>query len=184
MEKQLIVFLDCGDTIINEATEIRDNADVVIQADVIPGADHMVKKLAEKGYRIALVADGLAQSFKNMLTDHGIYDCFETMIYSETIKQRKPDVRMFKAAVGAMNLSEKDYDRIVMVGNNLSRDIKGANQLGLTSIFLDWSPRYTNEPSSELEKPDYIIHEPLELIELVEKLNQELTSTSLNHHGV
>ncbi|RTE10652.1 HAD family hydrolase [Paenibacillus whitsoniae] len=172
--KKLIVFLDCGDTIIDEGTEIRDDQDVVIKADLIPGADTMVRTLAERGYTLALVADGRAQSFKNMLTDHGLYDYFTTMIYSETIKAAKPSPRMFKAALGALELTEQDCSRIVMVGNNLSRDVKGANQMGITSIFLSWTPRYPKVHGDESEIPKYTIHNPVELIDLVERLNEQL----------
>lgn len=171
--KKIIVFLDSGDTIIDEGTEIRDEHDVVIKANVIPGADTMVKTLAERGYTLALVADGLAQSFKNMFIQHGIYDYFTTMIYSETIKASKPSPRMFKAAIGALDLNESDCSRIVMVGNNLSRDIKGANQMGIISVHLDWTPRYPKTPADESERPDYTISQPLELIDLIERLNRE-----------
>ena len=107
--KELIIFLDCGDTIIDEGTEIRDEHDIVVDAKVIPGADIMVKTLAERGYTLALVADGLAQSFKNILTQNGLYDYFSAMIYSENMKVHKPSPRMFKAAVGALDLDEKDH---------------------------------------------------------------------------
>lgn len=172
--KKLIVFLDCGDTIIDEGSEIRDDHDIVIQANVIPGADVMVRTLAERGYTLAIVADGYAQSFKNILTDNGLYDYFATMVYSETVKAYKPSSRMFKAAIGALDLTEQDCSRIVMVGNNLSRDIKGANEMGITSIFLSWTPRYPKLHTDESEIPDYTISDPLELIDLVEKLNQQL----------
>jgi FMN phosphatase YigB (HAD superfamily) len=173
-QKKLIVFLDCGDTIIDESTEVRDEHDIVIHANVIPGADVMVKTLAERGYTLAIVADGYAQSFKNILTENGLYDYFATMVYSETVKAYKPSSRMFKAAIGALNLTEQDCSRIVMVGNNLSRDVKGANAMGITSIFLSWTPRYPKLHVDDSEIPDYTISDPLELIELVEKLNQQL----------
>ena len=172
--KDLIIFLDCGDTIIDEGTEIRDENDVVIHGNVIPGADTMVKTLAERGFRLAIVADGMAESFKNLLTQNGIIDCFETLIYSETIKTYKPDRRMFKAAIGAMDLDMEDCRRIIMVGNNLSRDVKGANLMGITSVHLGWTPRYPKEPADESEVPNYTIQEPMELIELAEKLDAQL----------
>jgi FMN phosphatase YigB (HAD superfamily) len=173
-QKKLIVFLDCGDTIIDEGTEIRDEHDIVIHANVIPGADVMVKTLAERGYTLAIVADGYAQSFKNILTENGLYDYFATMVYSETVKAFKPSPRMFKAAIGALDLTEQDCSRIVMVGNNLSRDVKGANEMGITSIFLSWTPRYPKLHADDSEIPNYTISDPLELIDLVEKLNQQL----------
>ncbi|MNJ71330.1 hypothetical protein D3C77_678590 [compost metagenome] len=60
-----------------------------------------------------------------------------------------------------------------MVGNNLSRDIKGANEIGMTSVFMAWTPRYPHTPTDDSERPDYVIYEPLELLELVERLNAE-----------
>ncbi len=89
---------------------------------------------------------------------------------------RKPDPRMFKAAAGALDLSEQDYGRIIMVGNNLSRDIKGANLLGIISVHLDWTPRYPKTPADESEMPAYTISEPLELLDLAESLNEKLTA--------
>ncbi len=172
--KKLVVFLDSGDTLVDESSEIRDDNDVVLKAAVIPGADIMVKTLYERGYTLALVADGLAQSFKNVLTQNGIYDCFSKHIYSEDVGVCKPDARMFRAAVDALELTEKDFDRIVMVGNNLGRDVKGANSFGITSIFMAWTPRYPKTPADESEIPKYTINDPLELVELVEKLNSEL----------
>jgi FMN phosphatase YigB (HAD superfamily) len=176
--RNLIIFLDCGDTIIDESTEVRDAEGTVISGNVIPGADVMVKTLAERGFRLAIVADGTAQSFKNLLTLNGLYDCFETLIYSETIKASKPSPRMFKAAVGAMDLGEKDYSRIIMVGNNLSRDVRGANELGITSVFLSWTSRYPKTPADESEIPEYTIGSPLELIELAEMLDREIAANA------
>lgn len=172
--KDLIIFLDCGDTIIDEGTEIRDEEGTVIQGEVIPGADIMVKTLAERGYRMAIVADGTAQSFKNLLTSNGLIDYFETLIYSEPIKASKPSPRMFKAAIGAMDLSEQDCSRIIMVGNNLSRDVKGANELGITSVHLNWTSRYPKTSADPSEQPDYTISEPLELLDLADRLNDQL----------
>ncbi|MBM7571873.1 HAD family hydrolase [Aquibacillus albus] len=173
-EKKLIVFLDVGDTIVDEGTEIRDDQEVVIKADLIPGADTMVKTLAERGYTLAVVADGLAQSFKNTLTQNGLYDYFTAMIYSENIKELKPSPRMFKAAIGALDLCEKDIPRIIMVGNNLRRDIAGANRMGITSVYLDWTTRYPKEARDKDEVPDYTISQPVDLIDLVEEINQLL----------
>lgn len=172
--KKIIIFLDSGDTLINESTEVRGENDVVLSADVIPGADIMVKTLYEKGYTLALVADGLAQSFKNVLTQKGIYGYFSAFIYSENIGACKPSSRMFKAAAGALELEEKDFKRIVMAGNNLSRDIKGANRMGMISVFMAWTPRYPKVPADDSEIPDYTIYNPMELVELVEKLNSEI----------
>ncbi|WP_028563332.1 HAD family hydrolase [Paenibacillus pinihumi] len=173
-EKKLILFLDSGDTIIDESTETRDEEGIVTSASIIPGADIMLKTLVERGYTLVMVADGDAQSFKNVYKQLGLYDYFTAMIYSENIKATKPSARMFKAAAGSIELTEADFSRVAMVGNNLSRDIKGANALGITSIFINWTPRYPHEPADESERPMYTISEPLQLLELADQLNEKL----------
>ena len=92
-DKKLIIFLDSGDTIIDEGTEIRDDNGIVIDANVIPGADIMIRTLYERGYTLALVADGLAQSFRNMFTQHNIINYFSALIYSEDVGICKMQVK-------------------------------------------------------------------------------------------
>ncbi len=41
----LAICLDCGDTLIDEATEIKDGSEVSLRADLIPGAEEMIKML-------------------------------------------------------------------------------------------------------------------------------------------
>lgn len=173
-KKKLILFLDSGDTLIDESTEVRDENDIVIKAQMIPGAQKAIQMLAEQGYTLVLVADGEVKSFQNSLRQNGMYDYFTALIISEMIRNRKPSPCMFKAAMGAVDLSDEDRKRIIMVGNNLARDVKGANAMGITSVFIDWSPRYPKTPANDSEKPDYTIHTPLELVDLAAKLEEKL----------
>jgi putative hydrolase of the HAD superfamily len=84
----------------------------------------------------------------------------------------KPDERMFIHAMKQLGIKQEDYGRVVMVGNNLERDIKGANKLGMISVWLDWAPRRSKVPADALEKPDYTIKLPLDLIGVVEELEK------------
>ena len=61
-----------------------------------------------------------------------------------------------------------------MVGNHLARDIKGANQLGLVSVWLDWSPRRPKVPADPSERPCYTIKNPSDLLDLVASLETSL----------
>ena len=42
MSKKLIIFTDSGDTLIDEATQIRDERDIVLKADFIPAGDFII----------------------------------------------------------------------------------------------------------------------------------------------
>lgn len=174
MDKRLIIFTDSGDTFIDEGTEKRDENGIVISARMIPGAKETLKAIYEDGYLIAMVADGEEQSFRNVYEQNGMGYCFHTRTISEIVGVQKPEQAMFEDAMQKNNLVDEDKKRIVMIGNNIKRDIAGANRFGITSILIDWSPRYDMIPKQEDEIPDYIIHEPKELIPLLKKLNEGL----------
>ena len=174
MSKKLIVFTDSGDTLVNEGTEYRNEGSPIVQScELIDGAKEMLLTLKERGYTIELVADGYTQSFDNSYGQHGLKNIFDARTISEEVGEEKPSQAMFETAMKLLHLTDEDKKRIIMVGNNLERDIVGANRFGITSVFIKWSPRYPMEPKNEEEVPDYIIHKPLELLDLVEKLVSE-----------
>ncbi|MCA9837634.1 MAG: HAD-IA family hydrolase [Trueperaceae bacterium] len=177
------VFLDCGDTLVDEATELKDEAGYVLSAELIPGAMTLLEGLEGAGYRVALVADGLVDSFTTIFDQHGFHPFFAVKTISETIGADKPDPRMFQDALTQLELSTDQVDSVVMVGNNLSRDIKGANDFGLWSVWLDWAPRRSKVPADETEIPDYTIKEPLELLSVLEHIELGLIRDSLAQLG-
>jgi len=165
------ILLDCGDTLVDETTEVKNDIGESQRTDLIPGADELVRELKRRGHPLALCADGPVATFENVLNQHGIYDCFDTYAISQTVGVHKPDKRMFETALSGLGIQPADYARAVMVGNNLERDIVGANALGLTTVFLTWSDKRRKSPESDLETPDYTIQKPLELLDLLETLS-------------
>ena len=102
----MILFTDIGDTIIDEGTEERNGEDIVQRAECIPGARETYLRLHEEGFRIAMVADGLDASFKNMMRQHGLTGIFDAWIVSERVGADKPDPVMFRAAMDALGLTD------------------------------------------------------------------------------
>lgn len=172
--RNLIIFTDSGDTIIDEGTQVFDERGIVTKADFIPGADRVLKTLHEEGYRIALVADGEWESFQNVYRENGLGYCFEEWIVSEVVGEQKPAKSMFDTAMQKMKLTDADKPYIVMIGNNLKKDVAGANRYGLTSVWLDWSPRYFHTVEEADWKPDYTVKTPDELLDLLHKLEESL----------
>ena len=174
MNKKLIIFTDSGDTLIDEATQVYDGRHIVQEAKFIPEADKVLRQLHEEGYTIALVADGEWDSFQNVYRRTGLDDCFDAWVVSEVVGQQKPAAIMFETAYEKLGLTEADKRRIVMIGNNLKKDVAGANRQGLISVWLDWSPRYFHTVEEPDWQPDYTVHTPLELLELIHRLEAEL----------
>ena len=181
MSKKLIVFIDSGDTLVNEGTEYRNEGSPIVQScELIDGAKEMLLTLKERGYTIELVADGYTQSFDNSYGQHGLKNIFDARTIQEEVGEKKPSQAMFETAMKLLHLTDEDKKRIIMVGNNLERDTVGANRFGITSVFIMESMN-PMEPKNEEEVPDYIIHKPLELLDLVEKLEAELEKTEATH---
>ncbi|MGN1018769.1 MAG: HAD family hydrolase [Aristaeellaceae bacterium] len=178
MSKPLIIFTDSGDTIIDEATQVYDARGIVLRAQCIPGADRVLRQLHEEGFTIALVADGEWESFRNVYRENGLGDCFDTWVVSEVVGLQKPAPIMFETALRQLGLTDADRPRIVMIGNNLKKDVAGANRQGLTSIWLDWSPRYFHAVEEPDWQPDYTVGTPEELLNLLHTLNDQL-----EHHA-
>ncbi|MBR3504007.1 MAG: HAD hydrolase-like protein [Clostridia bacterium] len=175
MEHRVILFTDIGDTIIDEGTEIRAvPGGVVSRADCLPGAKETMLALYEEGYTIAMVADGLVESFHNTMTQHGLDHIFAAKAISEAVGVEKPDARMFQCAMDQLGLSGTDKPRILMIGNNLAKDVAGANAFGVRSAFLRMSPRYRHEWSNAAETPDYVLDRPEELPALLKRIEREL----------
>ena len=100
MKKNLIIFTDIGDTVIDEGTEIRRIPQgIVYHADCIPEARETMLSLYEQGYTIVMVADGLTQSFCNTMKENGLDHIFSGWIISEQVGAETPDFRMFEAAM-------------------------------------------------------------------------------------
>lgn len=178
MSKNLIIFMDSGDTIIDESSQVYNDNGIVTRADFIPQAGEVLKSLHEEGYRIALVADGEWESFQNVYRENGLGDCFEQWIVSEMVGEQKPARSMFETAMEKMCLTDADKPRIVMVGNNLKKDVAGANRFGLISIWMDWSPRYFHRVEEPDWQPDYTVKSPRELKNLIDTLEMECESKS------
>ena len=172
MRRIQAVCVDFGDTLADEATEVKDETMTTVSADLIPGAGEVVRQLKQRGYKVALVADGRPGTYYNVLSQHGLYELFDAFAISEHLGVEKPDGRMFTAALDQLGIGREDYGRTIMVGNYLARDVKGANQVGMISVWLDWAPRRPKTPADESEIPDYTIKEPLDLLDLINLLEQ------------
>jgi FMN phosphatase YigB (HAD superfamily) len=169
------VFLDCGDTLVDESTEVKRDGDVVLSGDLIPSAREALQALHAAGHKLILVADGPRESFVNLLArQHGLWDLFDAHIISEDIGELKPSAKMFDAALAAAGLGRSDARHVVMVGNNLARDIRGANALGITSVFMKWSTLRSLVAEAPHEHPDYTISSPEDLPALLDLIEATL----------
>jgi len=130
-----------------------------------PDVKAVMDKLSVR-YRMATISDGQGVWARPELASAGLAEYFETVVVSGDYGYRKPDKRIFETALSRMNLRPEE---VVFVGNDMYRDIWGAHEMGMKTVFFrsnqgDWRSRGA--------EPDYIIYNFRELpaaIEFLEK---------------
>ncbi|MDH7487315.1 MAG: HAD family hydrolase [Anaerolineae bacterium] len=167
------LLFDLGDTIMDEETEVKDAQGTTLRAELVPGMAGALREFKAAGFPLALVADSRPETPENVLRQHGLYELFDVLAISEAVGFTKPDPRLFQAALDALGIPEADYGRVVMVGNNLERDIAGANRLGLISVFCDFNDRRRTHPLTADEVPRYTVTSAVELRDLIARLERE-----------
>ncbi len=168
------LLFDLGDTLMWEVTERKDPTETTISAELIPGAADLIRKLRSEGYWIGLVADSRPRSPINVLEQHDLLDLFDSAAISEIVGVSKPDKRMFLTALVGMGIEPEHYERVAMIGNNLERDILGANALGLISILIHPNDRRTDIPQGPDDTPRYRVETIQELSDLIDILDNQL----------
>jgi FMN phosphatase YigB (HAD superfamily) len=161
------ILFDLGDTIMVEESEIKDTEGTTLRADIVPSMAKVLQSFKEQGYPLALVADCRPDTPVNVLRQYGLFDLFDCMAISEVVGVSKPDPLIFRTALNALNIDDRDYDRVVMIGNNLERDVVGANRLGLISVFFHWNDRRRTKPLTDEETPRYSVSSAQELTTLI-----------------
>lgn len=148
------VLFDLGDVIMMEETEEKTES-VTQRADLHPGMADLVRRLHKRGIPLGLVADTRDGTYRNVLGMHGLFDLFDVFAISDHLGVEKPDRKMFVHALAGLGIPESEWRHVAMVGNNLARDIRGANALGLITIWLVWNQRYPLEGVDDAETPRY-----------------------------
>jgi len=169
MTKLAAILFDLGDVIMQETTEVKDAELNTQRAELVDGMGDVVRALKSRGYKLGLVADTRPRTAWNVLHQHNLYNLFDALAISEQVGCEKPDPRMFRAALDALKIALQDYTRVAMVGNNLARDIRGANALGLISIYFHWNDRY---PQTD-DQPTHTIRSANELLKLIDRLERD-----------
>jgi FMN phosphatase YigB (HAD superfamily) len=166
----IALLFDLGDTLMIEESEVKDAEGTTLRADLVPGVMEALRQFKAQGYGLALVADARLDTPVNVLRQHGLSALFDYLAISEVIGAEKPGPPIFRAALEALDIPESDYGRVAMVGNNLERDVVGANRLGLISIFFHWNDRRRSRALTAEEEPRYTVTSAQELVALVASL--------------
>lgn len=101
----------------------------------IKGATELCKNLKDKGYSLYIITNGIASTQAIRLEKSGLLPYITDVFVSETIGFQKPLREYFDFVL--RNINEKDKGKVLVIGDSLSSDIKGAQNAQLEFIWYN-----------------------------------------------
>lgn len=125
-----------------------------------PGVEETIRHLHQK-YHMAIISDAQTAYAIPELHAVGLSGYFDPIIVSGNFGYRKPDERLFRTALTTMKMKASE---VLYVGNDMYRDVYGAQRLGIKTIFFR-----SNQGTQDKDgvKPDYIIYNFPELLNAI-----------------
>lgn len=156
------ILFDLGDTLIYERVDDAIKLDEMT-LHTKPYAKDILKRLSHH-YKIGLVSDTESSpesSVRKALSKLGIESFFSAIVTSTSIGITKPHPDIFREALNRLGVAPQEA---VMVGNDPSRDILGAKQVGLITILYRSSSYY--QKGAE-KSADYYVDSLEELFDII-----------------
>ena len=111
---------------------------------LLPGALTLCENLKALGCRLYLATNGVTRVQKKRLADSELNGIIDGIFVSEEAGAQKPQKEYFDYVLS--RLKDPDRSRVLMVGDSLSSDIKGAVDYGLDSCWLNRKGASTDLP--------------------------------------
>lgn len=107
---------------------------MTLETVIEPGAELVLKTLKDRGKKIAVVSNGFKEVQYRKMKNSKLAEYIDKYIISEEVGFHKPDPRIFKTAIEALNA---DKSQTLMVGDNFPLDIEGAQIFGIDQYYYN-----------------------------------------------
>lgn len=98
-----------------------------------PGALDVLRTLRERGRRLGLLTNGFSETHREKIELLRMADAFDAIFIADEVGMLKPDPLLFAHACQELGVSPS---KTAMVGDRYDRDIKGALEAGLFTIWM------------------------------------------------
>lgn len=123
-------------------------------------------RLFRMGLKLAVVSDAPRLPVWMRLVSLGVDRFFDVVVTLDDTGKRKPAREPFAKVLELLQVKPAEA---IMVGDWAERDIVGAQELGMVTVFA----RYGDSFGTQKSGADYDVNDILELIPIVERLNQQ-----------
>lgn len=98
------------------------------------GVHDTLRRLKERGIKLGLITNGASQLQRAKIEKFGLEPFFDCITIEEEFGQGKPEPQVFLHTLEKLKVEAEDA---WMTGDDLIRDIAGANNTGIYSIWID-----------------------------------------------
>lgn len=119
------------------------------------GIESLMRELKGEGVKLSVATNASTKFAKRMLSHLGIAHYFDTIIGADEVELPKPNPQMIDRILQNYSYNSKE-DSAWMVGDSL-KDIDGAKNAGIDSIFALWGFSSTSSHKSLAYKPNDIL---------------------------
>lgn len=142
---------------------IRDEANKKVR--LIDGVLELMDYLKSKDIKIGILTNGIFIDQAKKLVKLKLDGFVDYLVTSDMCASDKPDPKIFKYLLNKLDVSP---DQILMIGDDIVADIKGANDLGLNTIYLKNGS--LGNIDMKLVKPNYTETNHKDVLRLIKKL--------------
>ncbi|RXK80739.1 YjjG family noncanonical pyrimidine nucleotidase [Filimonas effusa] len=143
-----------GDDILSKAMSAQFLERLPFKKRLFPYTVEILDYLINKGYQLHLVTNGFDAVQHNKLKSSNLQHYFGKVITSEVSNSLKPKKEIFDYALQVTGALKAES---IMLGDNLEADIRGGNDAGLDTVFVNHLKIEAHVPST------YTIHHLKEL---------------------
>lgn len=140
------------------------------EASLVP-YPHVYQTLIElirRRYKLAVVSDAPTREAWLRLCSLKIHYVFETVVTYEDTHHTKPHPAPFQKALDKLGVGPREA---MMIGDWAERDMVGAKQLGMTTVFARYGDVFHTVDSGA----DYEVVDIAEILDILNRINQSQT---------
>ena len=151
-------FEQFGKNVDGREIDIRYRSYLAEGNQLFEGVVDMLEKL-HKTHKLYVASNGIGITQHTRLKNNDLNKYFEKIFISEEIGSKKPDREFFEKIFDEVGVENKD--EVLMIGDTLTSDILGANNIGIDSCLVDIHKVESNDII-----PTYTINKTIEILEL------------------
>jgi putative hydrolase of the HAD superfamily len=136
-------------------------------ARVLGSTTHaLLEGLRERGLRLGLVSNAFDPGWllHRDLEQMGLAERLDVAVFSSEIGVRKPDPRIFERALEALGV---EPENALFVGDRLYEDVRGAAELGMTTVQAVW---FRADEHPDGREPDHQAFTQFDVLNIARRL--------------